>query len=117
MSFFTGLIGQWIIRRILELGGLAGAALTGWNSLPPATQEAILAVLGARWQEVTLGTLAALVPSIWGYVWSFLSTIKPQVVTADHEQIPLTKTGAREAEAVAKLAPKPRTLWDRLTSK
>ncbi|UXN69894.1 hypothetical protein N8A98_22245 [Devosia neptuniae] len=114
---FTNVILGWFARRALEIGGLIGAALTAWNGLPPVTQDAILLVLGRNWEGITLGALVPIAFSLWGYVWSYMSTVKPQVVTADKEQIPLTRTGAAEAEAVAKLAPRPRTLWERLTQR
>lgn len=110
---FTNVILGWIARRVLEIGGLIAAGLTAWNNLPPGAQEAILLVLGGNWQGITLATLV----SLWGYAWSYLSTVKPQVVTAEKKQIPLTPTGAAEAEAIAKLAPRPRTLWERLTQR
>jgi hypothetical protein len=116
---FQNVIIGWIARRALEFGGIIGAALTAWNNLPPATQDAILSVLGRNWETITLGALAPIALSLWGYVWSFLSTVKPQVVTADKRQIPVapeTYAASRiEAEAIA--APKPRTLWERLTSR
>ncbi|HTN63512.1 MAG TPA: hypothetical protein VL147_18485 [Devosia sp.] len=114
---FQNVILGWLARRALEMGGLIGAALTAWNNLPPATQDAILAILGHNWQTITLGALVPIAVSLWGYVWSLLSTIKPQVVTNSRQQIPLSPVGATEAEAIAKLRPKPRTLWDRLTSR
>lgn len=117
MSLFTGLVAQWIIRRLMEVGGIVGAFLTAWNNLPPTTQDAVLLILGRNWETITLGALVPIALSLWGYAWGAISTFKPQVVTADKQQIPLTPTGAREAEAVAKLAPRARTLWDRLTGK
>lgn len=114
---FQNVIIGWLARRALEIGGLVGALLTAWNNLPPATQDAILAILGRNWQTITLGALAPIAVSIWGYVWSFLSTKAPQVVTTEGKKLPLTPTGSKEAEAVARLAPAPRTLWDRLTSR
>lgn len=109
----------WIARRALELGGLAGAGLTAWNNLPPTTQDAILMVLGRNWETITLGALAPIGVSLWGYVWSALSTFKPQVVTTDKRQIPIEKDSraASQIEAVAATAPKPRTLWERLTQR
>lgn len=107
----------WIVRRFLEIGGTVGTLLTAWNNLPPATQEAILQVLGQNWQTITLGALAPIGAALWGYVWSALSTFKPQVVTSGRKQIALSAVGAKEAEAIAKLRPARRTLWERLTGK
>ncbi|KKC39492.1 hypothetical protein WH87_04645 [Devosia epidermidihirudinis] len=113
---FQNVIIGWLARRILEIGGLIGAGLTAWNNLPPATQEAVLSILGNNWEQITLGALVPLGAMLWGYVWSALSTFKPQVVTSDGKRIALSRTGAAEAEAIAKLRP-PRTLWERLTGK
>lgn len=82
----------WIIRRALEIGGLVGTAVLGalslWNSLPPAAQDAVMAMLSRNWEGVTLGDLWPLAIAIWGYVWSFRSTVKPQVVV-DGQQVPM----------------------------
>lgn len=116
---FQNVIMGWLARRALEIGGIVGAGLTAWNNLPPATQEAILSVLGRNWETITLGAIAPIALSVWGYVWSALSTFKPQVVTADKRQISLTRDSIEQTkvEVIAKSAPKPRTLWERLTGK
>lgn len=116
---FQNVIIGWLARRALEIGGIVGAGLTAWNNLPPATQEAILSVLGRNWETITLGALAPIALSAWGYIWSALSTFKPQVVTADKRQISLPKDSIEQTkvEVIAKSAPKPRTLWERLTGK
>jgi len=71
----------WLGRRALELGGLAGALLTVWQHLPVGTQNAIVALLSAKWETVTIGSLAPLAVALGGYVWSFVATIRPQVVS------------------------------------
>lgn len=116
---FQNVIIAWITRRVLEIGGLLGALLTAWNNLPSETQNAILMVLGRNWETITLGALAPIGLALWGYVWSALSTFKPQVVTADKRQIPIDgkSQSASRIEAEAVVAPKPRTLWERLTSR
>lgn len=110
------LIGLWIFRRFLELGGIAGAALTAWNNLPPDIQAAVLALLSRNWETVTLGSLIPLAMALWGYGWSFVSTIRPQVVTSDGKQIAIPKDSvtAARVDVIAKSAPKARTLIDRL---
>ncbi len=116
---FQNVIIGWLARRALEIGGIVGALLTAWNNLPPATQEAILSVLGRNWETITLGALAPIALSIWGYVWSFVSTRAPQVVTTEGKKIPIAPNtrAASEIEAKAVTAPRPRTLWERLTGK
>lgn len=120
MSFITGIIGQWIIRRVLELGGLAAAALTAWNNLPPSVQETIIGLLGNKWQEVTLGTAAGLAVAGWGYVWSFISTIKPHV-TIDGVQTPVKALPADKQTVIEESArtaqTKRRTLMDIIQGK
>lgn len=120
MSFFTGLIGQWVLRRIMELGGLVGALLAAWNQLPPEAQGAILALLGRNWEQITIGSLIPLAVMLWGYVWSLLSTIKPQVVI-DGKQVAMPRIASDKQtivqEAARSAAAKPRTLWERLTGK
>lgn len=110
------LIGLWLFRRFLELGGIAGAALTAWNNLPPDMQGAVLALLSRNWDAVTIGSLIPLAMALWGYAWSFISTIRPQVVTSDGKQIALSKDGTTSAkvDVIAKSAPKRKTLLERL---
>lgn len=113
---FSNVIIGWAARRALELGGILGAGLTAWNGLPPHVQEAVLLVLGRNWEAVTLGALAPLAFSVWGYVWSFLATKAPQVVTTDGNKVVLDKqsASARQADAVAAGAKPARTLFERL---
>lgn len=110
------LIGLWLFRRFLELGGIAGMALGAWNGLSPDMQSAVLSLLSRDWDKVTLASLIPLAVSLWGYGWSFLSTIRPQVVTSDGKQIPLSKDSvtAAKVDVIAKSAPKGKTLLDRL---
>ena len=120
MSFLASVIGQWIVRRILELGGLAAAGLTAWNNLPPHVQEAIIGLLGAKWQDITLGTLFGLGVAAWGYVWSFISTIKPHV-TVDGVQTPVKALPDDKKviveESVRTAQAKRRTLMDILSGR
>lgn len=116
---FQNVIVGWFARRALELGGIFGVLWTIYSNLSPASQAAIERLLTGQWQEVTLGALFPIGIALWGYVWSFMSTKKPQVVTADAKQIPITPNtqAASRIEAEAVVAPKPKTLWERLTSK
>lgn len=98
------LIVAWLGRRALELGGLAGMLLTVWSNLPPATQSAVLSLLTNKWQTVTLGTLAPLAVSLFGYAWSFLATTRSQVVVdgkkvAMSELPPSAKVQVKQAVA------------------
>lgn len=82
----------WIIRRALEIGGLVGtiviAIIKLWDSLPPGAQDAFIALVSRRWEGVTLADLWPLALALWGYIWSFRSTVKDQVV-ANGKQVSL----------------------------
>jgi hypothetical protein len=108
----------WLARRALEVGGLAGVVLTAWNNLPPELQTAVLALLTQNWQAMTLGTLVSLASAIGGYVWSWVSTMRPQVVV-DGRQVPLDKLPPQanvfvEEAARTAIARQPRSVLDRL---
>lgn len=109
------LILLWLGRRALELGGLAGTLLAFWNSLPPSTQDIVLSLLSRKWSEITLGALIPIAIALWGYVWSFISTTRTQVVV-DGKQTTLNPNGSAAAtvEKIAKEAPKRKTAIDHL---
>lgn len=88
MHIFTNVIFGWFLRRGLELGGLFGAIWVMYSGLPPASQEAVQQLFTGGWEQVTLGALAPIFVALWGYVWSFRSTLKPQVVV-DGKQVPI----------------------------
>lgn len=116
---FQNVIVGWFARRALELGGIFGVLWTIYSNLSPASQDAIERLFTGRWQEVTLGALVPVGIALWGYIWSFLSTKRPQVVTADAKQIPIKPNtqAASQIEAQAAVAPRPKTLWERLTGR
>ena len=116
---FQNVILGWVTRRGLELGGLFGAAVAWYLAQPPATQDAINRIFTGGWREVPVGIYVGVGAALWGYIWSFRSTVRPQVVTTDKQQIPLPSAGegagtTRKVETIAAAAPKPRTLWERL---
>lgn len=88
MQFFTGLIGKWFLRRGMEIGGLLGALVAYFLSLPPGQQQTILRILQGDWSDIPLGSVVALVVALAGYIWSFISTVRPQVVV-NNEQVPI----------------------------
>jgi len=116
---FQNVILGWFARRGLELGGLAIALTTFITTLPPAYQDALWKLASGHWQDVQLGVLAGLAVSVWGYMWSWRSTVRSQVVTSDKQQIPLSNSRAAQiaVEEIAKAAPKPPTLWEFLTKR
>ncbi len=79
-SFFSSIAAKWLLRRVLEVGGLAGSGLGWYMSLSPTTQALIANLLQHNWDKVSLAALLPLAVSLWGYVWSFISTTKPHVV-------------------------------------
>lgn len=122
MGIFTGLVGQWVFRRFLELGGIFGTLWAFYSTLPPGAQEAIQQVLQGNWQNVTLGAIVPILMALFGYIWSFVSTTRPHVATRDGKQIILPKRGegsetTRKVETLASAAPKPKTLWESLTGR
>lgn len=116
---FQNVIIGWLTRRGLELGGLAAAGIAWYLNQPPATQDAINRIFTGGWREVPIGIYLGIGAALWGYVWSFQSTVKPQVVTADKKQIAIQPNtrAASKIEAEASVAPKPRTLWERIRGK
>jgi hypothetical protein len=114
----TNLVGAWLLRRALEIGGLVGAVVTLFMALPPETQASIAQLLTGRWQDITLGALAPIAVALWGYVWSWRSTFRPQVVV-DRRQVPLDDIagGAQvlveeSARTAARKKPRRKTILD-----
>jgi hypothetical protein len=87
-SLFTGLVGKWILRRFMELGGLAFAVSQIIGALPPQTQATLYSLITGRLDEISVTALIGLGVAVWGYVWSFRSTVKPQIV-AGNQQVPI----------------------------
>lgn len=119
---FQNVVIGWLARRGLELGGLIGGITIWYQSLSPAEQSAINRILAGDWQEIPLGSVVLLLVSIGGYIWSFRSTVQPQVVTRDAQKIPLPKAGegsgtTAKVETIAAGAPVPKKLWERLTNR
>lgn len=81
MGIFTGVIGAWLLRRGMELGGLIGTLVVFYTNLPPGTQGAIGRALTGKWQDVTIGAIAPIALALWGYIWSLRATTKDQVVS------------------------------------
>lgn len=116
---FQNVIIGWLTRRGLELGGLAAAAIAWYMSQTPAQQDAINRIFTGGWREVPIGIYLGIGATLWGYVWSFRSTVRPQVVTAEKQQIPLKPDSIAQTkvEVIAKSADQPKTLWERLTGR
>lgn len=100
---FQNVILGWFTRRGLELGGFAIAITTFIVTLPPAYQDALWKLVSGHWQDVQLGVLAGLAVTAWGYVWSFRSTIKPQIVS-DGQQVPIKELDQKDQTLVEQKA-------------
>jgi hypothetical protein len=106
----------WLWRRVQELGGLGGTLAFLYMSLPPEGKDAVNQIFAGGWQNVSLGAVATIALYLWSQWKSWRSTVRPQVVTADAQQIILPKESVTTAkvEAIAKTAPvpRPRTIID-----
>ncbi len=71
----------WLLRRVMELGGIGTALVTAYMALDPASQAAIGRILTGEWKEVPLGTIVGILLALYGYVTSFRKTVQPSVVT------------------------------------
>lgn len=117
---FQNVIFAWFTRRGLELGGIAAAGISWYMVQPPATQDAINRIFTGGWREVPIGIYLGVAATLWGYVWSYRSTVLPHVVTADAQKIALPGKGqdgvatTRKVETLANAAPTPKTLLERI---
>ena len=118
-AFFSSIVVKWWLRRFMELGGIVGTGLSVWNGLPETTQGVILLLLSRNWDSITLGSLIPVGVALWGYIWSFLSTNKKQVVV-DGQQVSMKEIPRQTVvEEIARTAIEKRgnTLWDMLSQK
>lgn len=109
----------WIGRRVQELGSLAAMLVPVYLAMPPDMKESVHAIFTGQGGGLTISAAIGLVWYLWAQFQSFRATTRPQVVTSDGTKIPVSKDtrAASQIEAVATAAPKPRTLWDRITGK
>lgn len=110
-AIFQSVVLKWILRRVMELGGLGGVVLAAYGALTPAQQSVIARALQGDWGDITLSALVPLLIAVGGYAWSFISTVKPHA-TAGGIQVPtsqMTPTKSAEVkEAVKTTAAKKR---------
>jgi hypothetical protein len=116
-SIFQSAAAGWIGRRVQELGALASIFVPIYLAMPPAMKDSVHAIFMGQGGGLTLSAAGGLAWYLWTQFQSFRATTKPQVVTTAGKKLPLTPTGSKEAEAIAKLAPVPRSLWERLFSR
>lgn len=98
-NLFTGTVGKWALRRVMELGGLATLLAT----VDPTVLQNLLRALGSivtgDFENVSLGTIIALVGMIWGLVWNGASTFSPHV-TVEGERIDVKELPAPKRRRV-----------------
>lgn len=93
-AIFQSIVLKWGVRRVLELGPIISGALAWWSALSPADQQSLINVLQGNWGLASLGAIV----SLGGYLWSFISTVKPHA-TSDGVQVPTSQmTPAKKAE-------------------
>jgi hypothetical protein len=113
----------WVWRRVQELVSHAVWIVPLFLALPAQHQEMILGIFQGKGGGYTISAYIGLLGFLWTQWQSYRATTQPHLVTVDAKKITLPakgQTGAsvtREAESVAKTAPAPKTLWERLTSR
>lgn len=92
----------------MELGGILGAAATWYFTLPEAPRQTIGQLLSKDWGSVQLAALVPLALAIAGYLWSWVSTVVPHVVSGGQhiELQTLPSATKRNVEAAASVAKK-----------
>jgi len=109
----------WLVRRAQELAGLAFALIPIYLAMPPSMQQDVQAIFTGQGGGLTISAAFGILWYLWTQWQSYRATVVPQVVTTDGKKAELLKgsSAARQADAVAAAAPKPRTLWERLTQR
>ena len=109
----------WLWRRVQELASLAGIFVPIYLAMPPHMQQDVQAIFSGQGGGLTISAAFGILWYLWTQWQSYRSTVAPQIVTTDGKKAELPKgsAAADRADAVAATAPKPRTLWERLTSK
>jgi hypothetical protein len=109
----------WLWRRAQEIAGLTFAFIPIYLAMPPAMQEDVQAIFTGQGGGLTISAAFGILWYLWTQWQSYRATVAPQVVTGEGKKIsikPNTRAAsAIEAEAIA--APKPKTLWERLTQR
>lgn len=105
----------WVWRRAQELGSLATIFVPIYLAMPQSMKDDVHAIFAGQGGGLTISAAVGLLWYVWTQFQSYRATTKAQVVTSAGKKLPLTPVGSREAEAIAKLAPPRRTLWERLT--
>lgn len=109
----------WLWRRAQELAAWAFALVPVYLAMPPAMQDDVRAIFTGQGGGLSVSAVFGLAWYLWTQWQSYRATVQPQVVTTDGQKVILDKgtPAANRADAVAATAPKPRTLWERLTAR
>ncbi|KKB12358.1 hypothetical protein VE25_07300 [Devosia geojensis] len=112
----------WLWRRVQELAGLALTLVPIYLAMPPSMQADVHAIFSGQGGNLTISAAIGLAWYLWTQWKSYRATVMPQVVTTDARKVPLPAAGegsgtTRKIEALAEAAPRPRTLWERLTQR
>ena len=104
----------WLWRRAQELASFAGVFVPIYLAMPADMQETVRAIFTGQGGGLTVSAYIGLGYYLWTQWQSYRATVKPQIVTTDGKKAELPKGSpvARQAEAVASAAPRPRTLWE-----
>jgi len=107
----------WLWRRAQELGSLATIFIPIYLAMPQAMKDDVHAIFTGQGGGLTISAAIGLGWYVWTQFQSYRATTAAQVVTTAGKKLPLTPVGSKEAEAIAKLAPKRQTLWERMTAR
>lgn len=113
----------WLWRRAQEIASLAGIFVPIYLAMPASMKDDVNAIFSGQGGGLTISAAIGLGWYVWTQIQSYRATTKPQVVTTDGTKIALPTKGqegvatTRKVEALAEAAPKPKTLWERLTQR
>jgi hypothetical protein len=107
----------WLWRRLQELVAFIAGLAPIIATMPPEHQAFVMDILQGRGGALSISAYIGFGLYLWTQWQSYRATVKPQVVTTEGRKVTLGKgtPEASRADAVAATAPRPRTLWERLT--
>jgi hypothetical protein len=109
----------WLWRRAQELASLGGVLIPIYLAMPPSMQADVQVIFTGQGGGLSISAAAGLAYYLWTQWQSYQATVKPQVVTSSGEKIALRRDGAtaKEVEAVAKIAPRQKSLAERIAER
>src|SRR3712207_2084319 len=103
-AFIKNQVAKWILRRLLELGGLGTFIVSLYAGLSPENQAVLWELIKGNTEGVSLQAVLGLASVIGGLVWNWRSTFKPHLMTADKQKAPLPELTLPEAKAIVRQA-------------